>query len=133
MLKNLTITNAKLSVDFNPLNTRYTIILDSEIEKLDIKYEIDDKDNISIFNNLLDGAKKEVVITVYNDEEQMSYYLEVYPPKEKSVLTEDDYFTQLEVNNKEYMSPYIAPLIGVSCFLLILTFFCFLFKKSKKC
>ena len=81
MLKRLTILNGELSVKFDPLNTRYTVHTDSSVEKLEIEYEIEENDQISIFNNQINDDQNEIVITVYNDEESMSYYLEVYSTK----------------------------------------------------
>lgn len=133
MLKKLTILNGELSVKFDSLNTRYTIHTDSEIEKLEIEYEIDENDQISIFNNQISNEQSEIVITVYNDEESMSYYLEVY--NTQTTLKEDNmkYLESLELNKDETMPEYIAPTIAGVCFLLILFFFIILFKKKKKC
>lgn len=133
MLKKLTILNGELSIKFNSLNTRYTVNMTTNEEELKLEYEIDEKDNISIYNNHLENDKTEVVITVYNDEESMSYYLEVYPKKEEQVTEVEDYFASLEVKSEEKMPEYVAPLIAVTCFLLILFLFAILFKKKKKC
>ena len=81
MLKKLVILNGKLSTNFDSLNTRYTVDTDQEVEKLEIEYVIEESDQISIFNNQINNNQSEIVITVYNDEESMSYYLEVYPTK----------------------------------------------------
>lgn len=133
MLKKLTILNGELSIKFNSLNTRYTVNMTTNEEELKLEYEIDEKDNISIYNNHLENDKTEVVITVYNDEESMSYYLEVYKMQEELVEKEEDYFASLEVKTDTYTKEYVAPLIAGICFLIILFFFTVLFKKKKKC
>lgn len=133
MLKKLTILNGELSIKFNSLNTRYTVNMTTNEEELKLEYEIDEKDNISIYNNHLENDKTEVVITVYNDEESMSYYLEVYKMQEELVEKEEDYFASLEVKTDTYNKEYVAPLIAGICFLIILFFFTVLFKKKKKC
>lgn len=133
MLKKLTILNGELSIKFNSLNTRYTVNMTTNEEELKLEYEIDEKDNISIYNNHLENDKTEVVITVYNDEESMSYYLEVYKMQEELVEKEEDYFASLEVKADTYTKEYVAPLIAGICFLIILFFFTVLFKKKKKC
>ena len=133
MLKKLNIINGELSLEFDPLNTRYTVNMKTDDQKLEIEYEIKEKDKISIFNNEITNEVNEVVITVYNEKEIMSYYLEVYPNKEEQVTKVEDYFTSLEIKNKEKIPEYIAPLIATTCFLLILFFFAILFKKKKKC
>ena len=129
MLKKLNIINGELSLEFDPLNTRYTVNMKTDDQKLEIEYEIEEKDKISIFNNEITNEVNEVVITVYNEKEIMSYYLEVYPNKEEQVTKVEDYFTSLEIKNKEKIPEYIAPLIATTCFLLILFFFAILFKK----
>ena len=109
MLKRLTILNGELSVKFDPLNTRYTVHTDSSVEKLEIEYEIEENDQISIFNNQINDDQNEIVITVYNDEESMSYYLEVYSTK--TTLKEDNikYLESLELNKDETVPAYVAP------------------------
>ncbi len=133
MLQKLTILNGEISVNFDPLNTRYTVNMTSDDNFLELEYLIDDNDQISIYNNHINDEVTEVVITVYNDEEQMSYYLEVYPYQSEMVLESNDYFTSLKIKSDTYMPEYIAPLIAVVCFLVILFLFAFLFKKKKKC
>ena len=132
MLKRLTILNGELSVKFDPLNTRYTVHTDSSVEKLEIEYEIEENDQRSIFNNQINDDQNEIVITVYNDEESMSYYLEVYSTK--TTLKEDNikYLESLELNKDETVPAYVAPTIAGVCFLIILFFFIILFKKRKK-
>ena len=133
MQKKLTILNGELSLKFDSLNTRYTVNMTTVDQELEIEYVIDESDEISIFNNEITDEVNEVVITVYNDEESMSYYLEVYPKKEEQVTEVEDYFASLEVKSEEKMPEYVAPLIAVTCFLLILFLFAILFKKKKKC
>ena len=132
MLKKLSILNGELSVKFDSQNTRYTVNMTSADKELKIEYIIDEDDKISIFNNELNNDLTEVVITVYNDKEMMSYYLEVYKMLDKTTSDVEEYFDSLQVNSATYMPNYIAPLIGSSCFLIILFFFTFLFKSRKK-
>ena len=132
MLKKLEILNGELSVKFDPLNTRYTVNIPMDEEELKINYEIDKEDCISIFNNKNIKDNTEVVITVYNDEEITSYYLEVYKDKNEEANAFEDYFKSLEVKTNNYTPEYIAPLIAGVCFILILFLFTVLFKKRKK-
>ena len=131
MLKDLKILNGELSVKFDPLNTRYTVNMTNSDTKLELEYEIDEDDEISIFGNSLDGQDDLVVISVYNDDELMSYYLEINPLESKNVNLEQDYFASLELNSKQEVPKYVAPLIAGVCFLIILFFFAILFKKRK--
>ena len=132
MLKDLKILNGELSVKFDPLNTRYTVNMTNSDTKLELEYEIDEDDEISIFGNSLDGQDDLVVISVYNDDELMSYYLEINPLESKNVNLEQDYFASLELNSKQEVPKYVAPLIAGVCFLIILFFFAILFKKRKR-
>lgn len=132
MLKKLTILNGELSLKFDPLNTRYTVNMTSSAERLELEYEIDSDDQISIFNNNLVDDKEEVVITVYNDEEMMSYYLEVYKMESDEVSDFEDYFASLELKSDTKMPSYVAPSIASGCFLLILIIFSILFKRAKR-
>ena len=131
MLKDLKILNWDLSVKFDPLNTRYTVNMTTEDTKLELEYEIDEEYEISIFGNLLDGNDDVVVISVYNDDTLMSYYLEINPLESENVNMEQDYFASLEVDSNKEIPGYVAPLIAGVCFLIILFFFAILFKKRK--
>ena len=131
MLKDLKILNGELSVKFDPLNTRYTVNMTNSDTKLELEYAIDEDDEISIFGNSLDGQDDLVVISVYNDDELMSYYLEINFLESKNVNLEQDYFASLELNSKQEVPKYVAPLIAGVCFLIILFFFAILFKKRK--
>ena len=131
MLKDLKILNGELSVKFDPLNTRYTVNMTNSDTKLELEYKIDEDDEISIFGNSLDGQDDLVVISVYNDDELMSYYLEINFLESKNVNLEQDYFASLELNSKQEVPKYVAPLIAGVCFLIILFFFAILFKKKK--
>ena len=86
MLKDLKILNGELSLKFDPLNTRYTVNMTTEDTKLELEYEIDEGDEISIFGNSLDGQDDLVVISVYNDEDMMSYYLEINPLESEMLI-----------------------------------------------
>ena len=131
MLKDLKILNGELSVKFDPLNTRYTVNMTNSDTKLELEYEMDEDDEISIFGNSLDGQDDLVVISVYNDDELMSYYLEINFLECKNVNLEQDYFASLELNSKQEVPKYVAPVIAGVCFLIILFFFAILFKKRK--
>jgi len=132
MLKDLVIMNGDIGLSFDPLNTIYTVNLTDDANILKFQYEINENDNISIFGNELKNGLNEVVITVYNDKEEMSYYLYVY--KEKTLNASENIDTKIALNivGKEKVSDYALPSISVICFLTILLFFTLLFKKNKK-
>ena len=131
MLKDLKILNGDMTLKFDSLNTIYTINMSNDDNKLEYEYKIDDGYSLSVYGNKLDDGLNEVVFTVYNDKEQMSYYLYVYKEKTTDIVEINDNSLPLNVVNK--LPEYVAPTIGVVCFLFILLFFTFLFKKNKKC
>lgn len=131
MLKELNVLNGQLSLPFDPLNTRYTVMMNSDDNKLELDVLASDDYKISIYNNDIINNFTEVVITVYNDTDIMSYYLEVYKEENTTVNNSYDYFKELEINNDNEMPYYTAPLIASICFLLILFLFIILFKKRK--
>ncbi len=131
MLEEMEILNGELSLKFDYLNTKYTVMVDSTVSKLDLNLKVRDDCEISIFNNNNLVNNSVVVVTVYNDEEMISYYLEIYKKREERVFESEDYFASLEVNTKQEVPDYVAPLLACSCFLIILFLFTFLFKKNK--
>ena len=132
MLEKLEILNGELSVRFDPLNTRYTVNMTTDEEELNLELKTDEENEISVFNNHIAKDKTEVVITVYNEKEMMSYYLEVYQLKSEQTTENKDYFSSLEIKSDSKIPGYTAPLIAGICFLIILLIFTFLFKKKKK-
>lgn len=132
MLKDLTIINGDMGLKFDPLNTIYTINLTDDDNILKFQYEINEGDSISVVGNELVGGLNEVVITIYNDVEEMSYYLYVYKEKLLNVNENVETKTALNIVPNESISNYALPSISVICFLTILLFFSLLFKKNKK-
>ena len=133
MLKELTILNGEMPLKFVPSNTIYTINLTTNEDILKFDYKIRKEDNISIFNEKLKDGVNEVVLTIYNDKDMMSYYL--YVNKDSSVFTsgKENKQIMLDIKKDDAVSEYVAPTIGVVVFLIILLFFTLLFKKRKKC
>ena len=130
MLNSLEVLNGEMSLKFDSLNMIYTVFVESSTDSLDLKYECSEDYQISVFGNVLDSDLNEVVISVFNDKEVNSYYLEVYKKEEQDVFLENNDIVGLEV--KEEMPNYIAPSIASGCFVFILLFFTLLFKKNKK-
>lgn len=131
MLKELKILNGELSLEFDSLNTIYTVNLSNDDNMLLLEYKIDENDYISIKGNNLIEGKNEVVITVYNDKNSTSYYLEVYKDSSTNVVLNTSKEVGINVAKTE-MPDYVVPSIAVVCFLTILFLFVLLFKKSKK-
>jgi len=131
MLQELKILNGKISLKFDPLNTKYTIIMNNNDNYLDMEYKIADTDKITIIGNDLINDYNEVIITVYNESESMNYYLYVYKEETTQVSTNINNLIGGESIIKEEVSEYAVPLISSICFLVITLLFAILFRKKK--
>ncbi len=129
MLKDLEILNGELSLEFNSLNTIYTIDVSSDTTKLELEYIASPGTEISIIGNNLTNPLNEVVITVFNDEESMSYYLYVYKEESSEVSPDLSSGTALNIATNSKIFNYAVPVISSVCFLTILLLFTFLFHK----
>lgn len=132
MLQDLEILNGELSMKFDPLNTKYTVTVDSNEETLEFNYKLKENCEISVIGNALNEYKNEVVLTIYNDTESMSYYLTVYKEEIITANSNINLKEEIVLSENQDMPNYIAPLIASVCFLVILLFFTLLFKKKKK-
>lgn len=131
MLEDLKILNGKLSLKFDTYNTKYTITLnDSKDTELELEYLLKEGCNVEIEGNYLDKNYNEVTLKVFNETESETYYLYVYKNEEEEASKTVMSMTNLE-EIKEEISPYAAPGIATTCFLLILFLFTFLFRKKK--
>lgn len=130
MLKDLKILNGEMHLPFNSLNTIYTINVKEDVTSLKLDYQIEDNYNISVFGNDLANNPSEVVLTVYNDQDMMSYYLYVYKENALEATTNIQDTSSLEIGNKD-LPNFTIPVIASVCFIIILLFFTLLFKKKK--
>lgn len=133
MLEDLTIINGEMALEFDPLNTKYTITLnDNEDTELKFDYVLKDNYQMSVVGNFLDKDVNEVVLTVFNEDDIVNYYLTVYKEDAEDVSNTNISKVELEVPLKKEISPYAAPGIAVSCFVLILIIFVLLFHRKRK-
>ena len=132
MLQDLKILNGDLSLKFDPLNTKYTITMTSNDNYLKLEYKIAETDTISVIGNNLTKDYNEVIITVYNEEKSMNYYLYVYKEETSEVNVNINELVNVETPIKEEITEYAIPTISSICFLIILFSFVILFRKKKK-
>lgn len=132
MLENLEIKNGEMTPRFDPYNNIYSVKIADDTTKLEIEYLKKDNIEVNIIgNDLLNEEDSEVLIEVKNEDEVTTYTL--YVSKEKSATSSfslTDSFTPIEV--KKELPGYVAPLISIICFLIILSTFVLLFSKKKK-
>ena len=131
MLKDLKILNGVLDLEFNQYIYEYTITVDSDVEKLDIAYELEEECSIKIKDNILNKKENIVTLEVYNIDEVAEYKLYVYKNSSNEVNGIEDYRKSLEIVNKEEIDIMKVQILGVSIFLLILIVFCIIFRKQK--
>ena len=118
---------------FDIYNDTYTVTIEEDVTELDIYYEAANEEvKVTIAGNENIKERKGVGIIISNGLEEKIIKLNVIKEGTESVSGLKDYFTSLEVQKKEIMPEYIAPLIGASCFLLIIITFSIIFHKKKK-
>lgn len=131
MLEELEVLNGTMSLKFDVLNTKYTVIMNNEDTSLDFQYKLKDGVNINIEGNENLEDNSNVIITVSNGKDSMSYYFTVYREiAEETNKTIAD-FIDLDITPKKEVSIYAGPGIACTCFLLILFLFTILFHKRK--
>lgn len=131
MLEELYVLNGEMSMKFDTLNTKYTILLAPKETSLDLEYKLKTGTNITIEgnNNLINGSV--VKLNVSNEKQTVDYVFNVYINETQEVNKTLTDFVDLEVNAKKTVPEYIGPGIACTCFLLILFLFVYLFRKKK--
>ena len=131
MLKDLEILNGKLSPQYDVYNNIYTISIDEDIYSLVLNYELEENAKINIIGNEdFQVGENVVYLEVYNENDKETITLYVNKKEEqKASVIDPNIIEKVEVTPD--MPKYIAPLIGGSCFLIILITFCLLFAKRR--
>ncbi|MBQ9834285.1 MAG: cadherin-like beta sandwich domain-containing protein [Bacilli bacterium] len=131
MLDKLEITNGKLSPDYNKYNDTYTVKVEKDVTSLDINYETTENVKVEIFgnDNLKEGENK-IVISINKEDNYEYIYLTAIKESSQTVFSGISDVTTLEIGNTAPV--YVAPLIGASCFLIILTLYAMLFTSKKR-
>ncbi len=133
MLNDLKILNGNMPLKFDPLNNIYTIDLDQNETELKLEYKVSEGATVKIENNHdLQNGLNEVNLIVTKDDKETIYNLYVYKDDTTKVNKSLEEMLNVKLEPKEELPNYVAPLIGVICFLLIITFYLLLFRKSKK-
>lgn len=131
MLEKLTILNGVLSPAFDSYNTTYSVLVGENVDYLDIEYQTSDNAEAIIINNsdLLPGENI-VYIDVVSPDDLITYNLIVYKEETKEVMAYDEFYNSIEF--KPELPDFVAPLIVVVCFFIILLNFVLLFNKRRK-
>lgn len=136
MLKDLTLLNAQLSIEFNSLLNIYTVSVDNEITSLDISYEcLYEECEVKILNNdiLLEG-ENEVIINVSGEDYFDTYTLIVTRKTSSTVFYEQNIDNLISLENNTTSYPYykVEYLIFIVLVLIITLFYFIIAKKKKK-
>lgn len=133
MLENLEIVNGKLSPKFDPYNDTYSVFITEDVDSLVLNYTITDGCEINIINNSnLDEKENLVYLEIITEKEKNVYTLIVNKEKSTVASTFDEGLIALETSKEpEVLPDYVAPLIAIFCFLIILFAFVILFRKKK--
>lgn len=134
MLLDLQITNGVISPKYDIYNDIYTVSVLDDVTSLDIIYDLtSDNVLVEITNNHdLNLNDKVVNLKVSDGVTTRNIYLNVIHENAELTTGLQEYFDALEIRKKEETSMYVAPLIGASCFLILLIVFSILFHKKKK-
>ena len=133
MLTNLEIKNGVMTPKYDIYNDTYTVSINNDVTELDINYEVVSNEvDVTITGNENITSDKGIGIIVSDGIEEKIIKLNVIKEDIEVTTGLKNYFTSLEIQKKEEIPEYIAPLIGVSCFLIIVITFSCLFHKKKK-
>ena len=127
-MNNLEVLNGEMALKYDKNIDTYSIKVSSDVNALEIKYELDDTSTLNIYGNtLLSPGENKVILACKNNDDIR--YITLVVNKEKALKT-----TSLNVdyrNEKKVLPSFTIPLIASICFVLILVTYYLLFKKKK--
>ena len=127
-MNNLEVLNGEMALKYDKNIDTYSIKVSSDVNALEIKYELDDTSTLNVYGNtLLSPGENKVILACKNNDDIR--YITLVVNKEKALKT-----TSLNVdyrNEKKVLPSFTIPLIASICFVLILVTYYLLFKKKK--
>lgn len=127
-MNNLEVLNGEMALKYDKNIDTYSIKVSSDVDALEIKYELDDTSTLNVYGNtLLSPGENKVILACKNNDDIR--YITLVVNKEKALKT-----TSLNVdysNEKKVLPSFTIPLIASICFVLILITYYLLFKKKK--
>ena len=126
MLEELKVLNGELWPKFDKYNNLYTVFIDSDVDKLELSYIVSEGKIDKIVGNYdLKPGENKVILYLNNNK---AYELNVIKKEiEKTASILDNYE---KVEQKEVIPTYVAPLLSIICFILILFSYLLIFKKK---
>ena len=116
-LNDLAIENGELSPTFEPLNTSYTVVLDSEVERIAFLYEVDNDVEVSIESNEDLQNNSIVLLHIKNEKEQSTYTFQVLKEEEEITPTFKEETEETLTNS--FMMQYKMIVIPIFCLIFI--------------
>lgn len=131
MLQNLEVLNGELTPKYDVNNDTYTVQVTSEVTSLDLKYDLPETSLVNVYGNenFLAG-KNYVTIEVIDSNEKVNT-LNLIVMKEEVKTTSAFPIEVSPVEVRKELPGYVAPLIAMICFLLILLSFGLIFRQKK--
>ena len=129
MLDDLQILNGEMTPKYDKYNNHYTVRVSNDVLRLDLKYQTTNNEEVIIYNNdnLKEGSNN-VFITITHNNEVNYIFLNVI---KESSTTEVVGIIDDNIIEDNSSLIYGGPLIILSCILLILTTYVWLFKYKK--
>ncbi len=131
MLQSLEVLNGELTPKYDVNNDTYTVQVTSDISSLELKYDLPETSLVNIYGNenFLSG-KNYVTIEVIDSDENV-HILNLIVMKEEVKTTSAFPIEMMPVEVRKELPGYVAPLIAMICFFLILVSFGLIFHKKK--
>lgn len=130
MLINLEVYNAALSPIFDSNNLLYTVYVNNNVNNLDLFTEAEEGYEVNIVgNNDFKEGENTILIEVSNGIELNTYMINVI---KETTVTNYIYDIPEPLEIQKELPQYVAPLIGIICFILIITLYTILFHKKRR-
>lgn len=118
MLTDLQVLNGDMPLKFDKYVNTYSVNITSDVETLDLEYEVSEGEVKVLENSDLKEGLNYVYLEVINEDRETWYTLKVYKEKTDVVFKE----VIEEVVDKEVTKEETYTIIGVCIFLIILSF-----------
>jgi len=130
MINDLKVLNGELTPKYDIYNNHYTVKITNDIDKLDLSFTSNNDDEVLVYGNEnLKVGENSIIIAITNNNETNYVFINaIKEGKTTEVMNIMDNNIKTE-NNSSLV--YGGPLIIISCIMLILTLFVWMFKYKK--
>lgn len=131
VIDKLEITNGVITPKYDKYNNYYSVTINNDIKQLEFNYTFDNElYDVKITNNDNLVENKMVYVTIYNKEtnEQNTYIFKIFIEEVLQTVSNKDLISTLDIKTEEKDTNY-APIVGTSCFSLIIFIYYLIFLK----